>query len=184
MIGPETAMAVSAVSTGSDAGAGAECTVGAEAALVTAGVEGFVSPQPVATRTAENTTGKINLRILFPRPLLPAKPEPYFFVHPNQRPPEKGIARGIPADTNFSAAFHSHANRAVGMRYSHASVKNRSFVEQIRFRADNQHVAAERASWIAVQLHDDLVAFFQQSRVHVRNGHIHDDLRCVHNFGE
>src|ERR1700726_5170296 len=151
MIGPETVMAVSTVSTGSGAGAGAECGAGAAAALVTGGAEGFVSPQPVATRTVANTIGPIKLRILFPRPFLPAKPEPEFFVPPNQRPPEKNITRGIPTHTNFSPAFHSHANRAVGIRYAHASVKNRSFVEQIRFGADNQYIAAERARWIAIQ---------------------------------
>src|ERR1700688_5003937 len=139
MIGPETVMAESATSTGSGAGAGAECRGGAEAALVTAGAEGLVSPQPAATRPATNTIGPIKLRIRFPLPaLLPAKPEPYFFVYPNQRPPEKDITRGIPTDTNFSLAFHSHANAAVGIRDGHASVKNRRFVKPIRFGADNQ----------------------------------------------
>src|SRR4030081_2178621 len=69
MIGPEAVMAASTASTGSGAGVGAECGGDAEAALVTAGVAGFVSPQPTATRTATNTIGPIKLRILFPRPL-------------------------------------------------------------------------------------------------------------------
>src|ERR1700692_1662682 len=140
MIGPEIAMAASTVSTDSGAGADAACTPAAEAALGTAGVADFVSPQPTAKRTAANTTIPINLRMLFLHPLLPPKPEPYFFVYPNQWPPKKNITRGIPADPDFSTAFHPRANRSVGIRDGHAGVKNWRFMQQRRFRADHQHV--------------------------------------------
>src|SRR5271154_6126666 len=187
MMGPETTTGASAEGAEGAAAAGEAVAAGGVAALtVDVGAAEPLSPQAASERIATAAPQqRIKLRILIrPNPFLPTEPIPNFAVQPKRRLAENHVGRGIPADANFAAAFHSGANGTIVIAQSDASVKDGRFANDFASGTDHLHVTIKVAGRITVEFDDGFLAAFEQAGFGVVDGDVDGGLGGVDDFGE